>query len=112
MRLPGLPACLAGAHRRSGRGSPVCVAHLAGWRLLSETELTDVRGDRTARQLGHLPVGGSDGSLARLDPKVRSRVVYTHLNNTNPLLDRKSAASRKLGRAGAAVAADGQIYEL
>jgi pyrroloquinoline quinone biosynthesis protein B len=80
--------------------------------FFSEMELTEVQGNRTARQLGHLPIDDPDGSLARLDPKIRSRVVYTHLNNTNPLLDPKSSASRKLGRTGAAVAADGQTYEL
>jgi phosphoribosyl 1,2-cyclic phosphodiesterase len=38
--------------------------------------------------------------------------VYTHLNNTNPLLDEGSAASDRVRRAGAAVAIDGAEYEL
>jgi pyrroloquinoline quinone biosynthesis protein B len=67
---------------------------------------------RTARQLGHLPVGGPDGSLAQLDPAIRAKVVYTHLNNTNPLLAGTSAASEQVRRAGAAVATDGAEYEV
>jgi pyrroloquinoline quinone biosynthesis protein B len=80
--------------------------------FFSETELAGTPGNRTARQLGHLPVGGPGGSLARLDQKTRARVVYTHLNNTNPLLADESAATAELHEAGAALAADGAAYEL
>jgi pyrroloquinoline quinone biosynthesis protein B len=57
-------------------------------------------------------VGGTGGSLAQLEPAIRARVVYTHLNNTNPLLARNSAASEQVRNAGAAVAIDGAEYEL
>jgi pyrroloquinoline quinone biosynthesis protein B len=80
--------------------------------FFSDDELVRSGKPRTARQLGHLPVGGPDGSLAHLEPAIRSKVVYTHLNNTNPLLARHSAASEAVRRAGAAVAADGTEYEL
>jgi pyrroloquinoline quinone biosynthesis protein B len=80
--------------------------------LFAEDELEGLPNPRTARRLGHLPVGGPDGSLARLEPRTRSRVVYTHLNNTNPLLSDGSAACEELRRSGAAVAADGATYEL
>jgi pyrroloquinoline quinone biosynthesis protein B len=78
----------------------------------SDDELVRLGGHRTARRLGHLPVGGPDGSLAQLGPEIRSKVVYTHLNNTNPLLDEGSDASNRVRWAGAAVAADGAEYEL
>ncbi len=80
--------------------------------FFSDGELVSMAGGRTATQLGHVPVGGPDGSLAQLRPEIRSRLVYTHLNNTNPLLDPQSAASWELHRAGAAVATDGAAYEL
>jgi pyrroloquinoline quinone biosynthesis protein B len=80
--------------------------------FFSDDELVMSGKPRTARQLGHLPVGGPDGSLAQLEPAVRAKVVYTHLNNTNPLLDEHSGASRQMRRAGAAVATDGAEYEL
>ncbi len=41
---------------------------------------------KRARALGHQPVGASDGTLAQLGG-VRTRVVFTHLNNSNPMLD-------------------------
>jgi pyrroloquinoline quinone biosynthesis protein B len=80
--------------------------------FFSDDELVRSGKPRTARQLGHLPVGGPDGSLARLEPTILAKVVYTHLNNTNPLLAEGSAASEQVRCAGAAVAADGIEYEL
>lgn len=63
-------------------------------------------GDKHARALGHLPVGGEGGSLAAI-AGMRARRIYTHLNNSNPLLDRDSPASRSLREAEAEVAWDG-----
>jgi pyrroloquinoline quinone biosynthesis protein B len=80
--------------------------------FFSDDELVMSGKPRTARQLGHLPVGGPDGSLAQLEPATRAKVVYTHVNNTNPLLAEDSAASQQVRRAGAAVAIDGTEYEL
>jgi pyrroloquinoline quinone biosynthesis protein B len=80
--------------------------------FFDDDELVMAGKPRTARQLGHLPVGGPDGSLAQLEPAIRAKVVYTHLNNTNPLLDEHSGASRQTRRAGATVATDGAEYKL
>ncbi len=62
--------------------------------------------DKRARALGHLPVGGSDGTLARLRG-VRTRVIFTHLNNTNPMLDAASEAFAAVREFGAEIAYDG-----
>jgi pyrroloquinoline quinone biosynthesis protein B len=80
--------------------------------FFSDDELVRSGKPRSARELGHLPVGGRDGSLAQLEPAIRSKLVYTHLNNTNPLLADHSAASEQVRQAGAAIAADGGEYEL
>jgi pyrroloquinoline quinone biosynthesis protein B len=80
--------------------------------FFSDDELVRVGGVRSARQLGHLPVGGLDGSLAQLDPAIRAKIVYIHLNNSNPLLDDHSAAAAQVRRAGATVAVDGAEYKV
>ncbi len=59
-----------------------------------------------ARALGHQPVGASDGTLAQLSG-VRSRLVFTHLNNSNPMLDPKSQAYASVRELGAEIAYDG-----
>lgn len=62
--------------------------------------------DKSARSLGHLPVGSPGGTLERL-AGIGTRVVFTHLNNTNPMLDPDTPQSAIVRDAGAAIAYDG-----
>ncbi|HTU83541.1 MAG TPA: MBL fold metallo-hydrolase [Candidatus Acidoferrales bacterium] len=64
---------------------------------------------KRARALGHLPVGGPDGSLARLTalPNRPQRTIFTHLNNSNPMLDPSSDAASFVRDAGFEIAEDG-----
>jgi pyrroloquinoline quinone biosynthesis protein B len=80
--------------------------------FFDETELID-RGlaQRPAAAMAHLPIGGADGSLARLG-RGRGRRIYTHINNTNPILVEDSSARRRVGEAGWEVAYDGLELEL
>jgi pyrroloquinoline quinone biosynthesis protein B len=43
--------------------------------------------DSVQRAMGHIPIAGPEGSLARIAAHPGTRWVYTHLNNTNPILD-------------------------
>jgi pyrroloquinoline quinone biosynthesis protein B len=67
---------------------------------------------RTARQMGHLPVSGSGGSLERLAALRRPRKIYIHINNTNPILDEESMEQRMVRDAGWEVAWDGMEMTL
>ncbi|MGZ3547152.1 MAG: pyrroloquinoline quinone biosynthesis protein PqqB [Vulcanimicrobiaceae bacterium] len=67
--------------------------------------------DKRARDLGHLPVGSSDGSLAALNGH-RGRIVFTHVNNSNPMLDPDSNAAVRVRSAGAEIAYDGMEVRL
>jgi pyrroloquinoline quinone biosynthesis protein B len=69
-------------------------------------------GDRTALEMGHMPVIGPGGSLAWLaDLPVRHR-VYVHINNTNPMLNENGAEYRSVNSCGVRVGADGDMLEL
>jgi pyrroloquinoline quinone biosynthesis protein B len=59
--------------------------------------------------MGHVPIDGPDGSLARIRSHASpgTRWMYTHLNNTNPVLDRGSPEYRRVVDAGAEVPVDG-----
>lgn len=74
------------------------------------------RGTATARSMGHLPVSGADGSLRVLGrpagTQTGTQVVYTHLNNTNPMLFEDGPERAFLTIAGANIAEDGAQYEL
>jgi pyrroloquinoline quinone biosynthesis protein B len=66
-------------------------------------------GERTASAMGHVPISGSAGSLARLSD-LSIRKIYTHMNNTNPVLDENSAERREVEKAGWEVAEDGTDF--
>ncbi len=64
-----------------------------------------------AYAMGHLPVGGADGSLAQLRD-LPGRSLYIHLNNTNPMVDAGSDEARAVSDAGLEIASDGMEFEL
>jgi pyrroloquinoline quinone biosynthesis protein B len=68
--------------------------------------------DRSARDMDHLPVSGDRGSLARLSSLSRPQKVYTHINNTNPMLLEGSAERAAVEQAGFAVGSDGMSFEV
>jgi pyrroloquinoline quinone biosynthesis protein B len=68
--------------------------------------------DRTARDMGHTPLAGPDGTLAMLAGLERPRKVLVHINNTNPILLEDSAEREQVVRAGVEVAYDGLEVEL
>ncbi|MBV8630762.1 MAG: pyrroloquinoline quinone biosynthesis protein PqqB [Silvibacterium sp.] len=74
----------------------------------SDDELIRVQGTtKTARQMGHLPVGGPDGSLKRFSGLKGPRKIFIHINNTNPMLDEGSDEHRQVIAAGWELAHDG-----
>ncbi|MGP8304390.1 MBL fold metallo-hydrolase [Streptomyces inhibens] len=66
---------------------------------------------RTATEMGHLPIDGPDGTAGRLAP-LAARCLYTHLNNTNPLVDPAAPQHKQLAELGLAVAAEGMEIAL
>jgi pyrroloquinoline quinone biosynthesis protein B len=68
--------------------------------------------DRRARQMDHIPVSGEDGSLALLADLKRPEKVYTHINNTNPMLIEHSAEQRMVEAAGLQVGRDGMAFTI
>ncbi|MBA3345252.1 MAG: pyrroloquinoline quinone biosynthesis protein PqqB [Gemmatimonadales bacterium] len=69
-------------------------------------------GERTARQMDHIPISGPAGSLERLSALPSARRVYTHINNTNPILVEGSPERRLVERQGLVVGADGMRFTL
>ena len=67
---------------------------------------------RTATEMGHLPITGAGGTADRLAALPASRCLYTHLNNTNPLVDPGHDGHRALAERGIEVAAEGRVLEM
>jgi pyrroloquinoline quinone biosynthesis protein B len=68
-------------------------------------------GTKTGRRMGHMPIDGEGGSLAAL-AGLAARRIYTHINNTNPILVDGSPERRKVTAAGWEIAEDGMRIEL
>lgn len=60
-----------------------------------------------AETMGHLPLSGAGGILAKLE-KVKARAKFlTHINNSNPILRDNSTERRAVETAGVHIAVDG-----
>jgi pyrroloquinoline quinone biosynthesis protein B len=71
----------------------------------SDGELAAVRpGARSAREMNHLPI--SDGSLDFLQQSPARRKIYTHINNTNPILMPSSRERAHVKQSGIEIARD------
>ena len=74
--------------------------------FFSEDELVKQGLSRAvAKDMAHMPISGERGSLAGL-ASLRARKIYTHINNTNPILG-PSEERRAVEAAGWEVAFDG-----
>lgn len=62
--------------------------------------------------MGHLPITGPGGTLPRLAAHPTVRRIYTHLNNTNPLLDATSPERAELDSTGIEVLPDNTALKL
>jgi pyrroloquinoline quinone biosynthesis protein B len=68
-------------------------------------------GTKTGRRMGHIPVGGPDGTLAAL-AGIAGRRILIHINNTNPILVDGSPERQQAERLGWEVAEDGMEIAL
>jgi pyrroloquinoline quinone biosynthesis protein B len=79
----------------------------------TDDELIRVKGSGpTAREMGHVPVSGGNGSLRMLGDLSRARKIFIHINNTNPMLDESGEEYQQVRNAGWEVAEDGMGFEL
>jgi len=68
-------------------------------------------GPKTGRRMGHVPIEGPDGTLARL-ADLPCRRVFLHINNTNPIWLSDSPERQAVERGGFEVAYDGMEIRL
>lgn len=79
----------------------------------SDDELIRLQGSgQRAREMGHVPVGGEDGTLQQLAALNTPRKMYIHINNTNPMLNESGVEYRAVRDAGWELAEDGCQFTL
>jgi pyrroloquinoline quinone biosynthesis protein B len=85
-----------------------CNAILVDGTFWSDAELNRTHaGTPLARSIGHVPMSGDDGTIALLADITAPRKVFVHINNTNPVLDTRSAEFKSLSDAGWQIGQDG-----
>lgn len=106
---PGVPA-IGDALRTAAAGADCLLIDGTFW---SDDEPASMGiASSTARQMGHIPVSGADGSLAWLSAFPARHRVYVHINNTNPMLDEAGPEWREVESHGVRVGQDGDEFEI
>jgi len=62
---------------------------------------------KTGGRMGHINMSGTEGSIAAFSKLKVGRLIYVHINNSNPALDETSAARKTIEGAGWEVGYDG-----
>jgi pyrroloquinoline quinone biosynthesis protein B len=106
---PSLPE-ISGEWLKAAAASTV--AFLDGTFWSDDELLCTGRGQKTTREMGHLPLSGRDGLLAQFPTDSPARKILIHINNTNPILDEDSAEHRAVRDAGFEIASDGMEISL
>jgi pyrroloquinoline quinone biosynthesis protein B len=92
---------------------PECDAMLFDGTFWSETEMRDHGiGTLVAADMGHAPISGAAGSLKVLAELKLRHKIYTHINNTNPILMEDSPECAAVKAAGCGVGRDGMEIEI
>jgi pyrroloquinoline quinone biosynthesis protein B len=90
-----------------------CQAVLLDGTFWSEEELPELGVPvGAARSMAHQPIGGPEGTLQALRELAVPRRIYTHVNNTNPVLREASPERMQLEAAGWELAYDGMQLRL
>ena len=107
--LPGLPAIT----KELDEWVSGCDCLLVDGTFWSDREMISLGlSQRTARDMGHVAIDGKDGSLAWLRRLDIPRKIYTHINNSNPILRKGSPQRRAVERAGVEISHDQMAIRL
>jgi pyrroloquinoline quinone biosynthesis protein B len=68
--------------------------------------------EKTGTRMGHIPISGARGTLARFADLPARRRIFLHINNTNPILLSGSPERQQVEAAGWQVAFDGMEVSL
>jgi pyrroloquinoline quinone biosynthesis protein B len=101
--LPGLPAI----NKSVSEFVADCDCLLVDGTFWSEREMISLGlSKRTAHAMGHVPIDGEGGSLEWLRALKIPRKIYTHINNTNPILQKNSRERKMVEQVGVEISRD------
>ncbi|GLZ45129.1 coenzyme PQQ synthesis protein B [Actinomycetospora sp. NBRC 106375] len=107
--LPGVQEITPAVHEELA-GADVVLVDGTTW--TDDEMITMGLASKTARDMGHLAVGGPGGSLAVLADLPAERRIYVHINNTNPMLLEDTPEHAEVIARGVEIAPDGLEVEV
>jgi pyrroloquinoline quinone biosynthesis protein B len=111
-RFAYVASCADVTEAMAGRLRDMSLVFIDGTLFSDDEMIRQGVGKKSGRRMGHVSVGGPNGTLERLKPLGIGRPIFLHINNTNPLLLKDSPERRLVEAEGFEVAYDGMEIRL
>lgn len=107
-----IPGCAAIDEKLAARLEGASVVFFDGTLFTDDEMIEQGLLNKTGARMGHISMSGSSGSVDAFSKLGVGRLIYVHINNSNPALDENSAARKAIDGAGWEVGYDGMEVRL
>jgi pyrroloquinoline quinone biosynthesis protein B len=102
-----IPGCAEIDERLAKRLKGASVVFFDGTLFTDDEMIEQGLLNKTGARMGHISMSGPAGSISAFSKLGVGRLIYVHINNSNPALDENSAARKSIEGAGWEVGYDG-----
>ncbi len=107
-----IPGCAVVDEALAARLQNAAIVFFDGTLFTDDEMIAQGLSSKTGQRMGHISMTGKDGSLAAFTNIQVKRKIYTHINNSNPVLREGSPERRTVEEAGWEIAYDGMEIRL
>jgi pyrroloquinoline quinone biosynthesis protein B len=107
-----IPGCAAVDERLATRLKGATVVFFDGTLFTDDEMIEQGLLNKTGARMGHISMSGDAGSITAFSKLGVGRLIYVHINNSNPALDENSPARKAIDCAGWEVGYDGMEVRL
>jgi pyrroloquinoline quinone biosynthesis protein B len=107
-----IPGCAAVDERLATRLKGATVVFFDGTLFTDDEMIEQGLLNKTGARMGHISMSGDAGSITAFSKLGVGRLIYVHINNSNPVLDENSPARKAIDCAGWEVGYDGMEVRL
>jgi pyrroloquinoline quinone biosynthesis protein B len=107
-----IPGCAAVDEKLAARLKGAPVVFFDGTLFTDDEMIEQGLLNKTGARMGHISMSGDTGSISAFSQLGVGRLIYVHINNSNPALDENSPARKAIDGAGWEVGYDGMEVRL
>lgn len=107
-----IPGCAAIDETLAARLQGASIVFFDGTLFTDDEMIEQGLLNKTGARMGHISMSGASGSIAAFSKLGVGRLIYVHINNSNPALDENSPARKAIDGAGSEVGYDGMEVRL